>query len=136
MAATTKACRMQRDLVVRAQQGDVDAFSALHLPERSVCSATCAVEAMPAWTSNRLKRLVPSPKRNVVDPGLPLRCWASTSASSCATATSSGGSSTRSSSPSSALSSRSSRRDRASSTFVSSKAGLKWTSLLNWPVVG
>ena len=29
MAAMTKACRMQRDLVVRAQQGDLDAFSAL-----------------------------------------------------------------------------------------------------------
>jgi len=29
-----------------------------------------AVEAVPAWTSNRLKRLVLSPKRYVVDPGL------------------------------------------------------------------
>ena len=28
------------------------------------------VEAVPAWTSNRLKRLVLSPKRYVVDPGL------------------------------------------------------------------
>lgn len=28
------------------------------------------VEAVPAWTSNRLKRLVLSPKRNVLDPAL------------------------------------------------------------------
>ncbi|MEZ4596366.1 MAG: AAA family ATPase [Chloroflexota bacterium] len=51
-----------------------------------------AVEALPAWTSNRLKRLTLAPKRYVVDAGWCRRSFGSPRTRSCAVATSSAGS--------------------------------------------
>lgn len=79
------------------------------------------VEATPAWTSNRLKRLVLSPKRQWPMPPWLERSSGSTATRSCGAGICSGGSWTPLSFPSFAPSSPSARHVRGSTTSASNR---------------